>query len=89
MGLANRPATCTSCGKRLSRKQWYYRNGKYFCKKRCWVTEAEKAAKEAAKETTAKGAEAKDTTEAKAETATAKKPEQEQSKAAKESPASS
>lgn len=45
MGIGSRPATCTSCGKRLSRKQWYYRNGAYFCKKRCWVTEREKAAK--------------------------------------------
>ena len=47
IGIGARPATCTSCGKRLGRKQWYYRNGKYFCKKRCWVTEQEKAAKEA------------------------------------------
>lgn len=49
MGIGSRPATCASCGKRLSRKQWYYRNGKYFCKKRCWVTEEEKAQQEAAK----------------------------------------
>ena len=48
MSIATRAATCTSCGKRLNRKQWYYRNGKYFCKKRCWVKEAEKAAGEAA-----------------------------------------
>ena len=46
MGVGSRPATCVSCGKRLNRKQWYYRNGKYFCKKRCWVTENQKAAKE-------------------------------------------
>ena len=46
MSVGNRAATCTSCGKRLNRKQWYYRNGKYFCKKRCWVTESAKAAKE-------------------------------------------
>ena len=46
MGIGSRPATCASCGKRLNRKQWYYRNGKYFCKKRCWVTESEKAASE-------------------------------------------
>ncbi len=39
MGVGNRAATCTACGKRLNRKQWYYRNGQYFCKKRCWVTE--------------------------------------------------
>ena len=43
MSVGNRAATCTSCGKRLTRKQWYYRNGKYFCKKRCWDTEQEKA----------------------------------------------
>ena len=46
MGVGTRSAACSSCGKRLDRKQWYYRNGKYFCKKRCWVTEQEKAAKE-------------------------------------------
>ena len=48
MGIGSRPATCTSCGKRLNRKQWYYRNGRYFCKRRCWVTEQDKAKKEAA-----------------------------------------
>ena len=48
MSIATRAAACTSCGKRLNRKQWYYRNGKYFCKKRCWVTESEKVAKDAA-----------------------------------------
>ena len=45
MSVGNRAATCTSCGKRLNRKQWYYRNGKYFCKKRCWVTEQAKQTK--------------------------------------------
>ena len=44
MGIGDRPATCTSCGKRLNRKSWYYRNGKYFCKRRCWVTESAKVA---------------------------------------------
>ena len=48
MGIGSRPATCTSCSKRLNRKQWYYRNGRYFCKRRCWVTEQDKAKKEAA-----------------------------------------
>ena len=62
MGVGNRPATCASCGKRLNRKQWYYRNGKYFCKKRCWVTESVKATAEAAKEKeSAKPAAAKET----------------------------
>jgi len=45
--MAERSAACSSCGKRLSRKQWYYRNGQYFCKKRCWKT-AQKKGKEGA-----------------------------------------
>ena len=48
MSIGTRAAACSSCGKRLNRKQWYYRNGKYFCKKHCWVTEQEKAEKDAA-----------------------------------------
>lgn len=56
MGIGSRPATCASCGKRLNRKSWYYRNGKFFCKKRCWVTDHEKAAAEAAKAKPAKAA---------------------------------
>jgi hypothetical protein len=43
MGIGNRPAACASCGKRLTRKSWYYRNGKYFCKQRCWETDRAKA----------------------------------------------
>ncbi len=46
MGIGSRPAACASCGKRLNRKSWYYRNGKFFCKKRCFVTDQEKAAAE-------------------------------------------
>ena len=60
MGVGSRPATCASCGKRLNRKQWYYRNGKYFCKKRCWVTESEKVASEAKEKTAAKPEPAKE-----------------------------
>ena len=47
MSVGTRAAACSSCGKRLTRKHWYYRNGKYYCKQRCWATEQEKAAKEA------------------------------------------
>ena len=50
MSIGTRAATCASCNKRLTRKQWYYRHGKYFCKKRCWVTEDAKAKAEAAKQ---------------------------------------
>ena len=80
MSVATKAAACTSCGKRLNRKQWYYRNGKYFCKKRCWVKESEKVAKEsaekaaAAKEKDAKEKEAK----AKEAEAKAKEPSAEQ-----------
>jgi len=61
MSIGSRPAACASCGKRLNRKQWYYRNGKFFCKRRCWVTESAKVAKDAAaaKEKTAEAAPAK------------------------------
>jgi hypothetical protein len=59
MSIATRAAACTSCGKRLNRKSWYYRNGKYFCKQRCWDTEAAKVAKES-QEKAAKEAEAKE-----------------------------
>ena len=44
MTLANKSAACSSCGKRLNRKHWYYRNGAYFCKRRCWETAQAKAA---------------------------------------------
>ena len=47
--MADRPTACSSCGKRLSKKSWYYRNGQFFCKKRCWETAKEKAVTEAAK----------------------------------------
>ena len=49
MSLADRPTNCPICNKRLSRKSWYYRNGQYYCKKRCWETAQEKANEEAAK----------------------------------------
>jgi hypothetical protein len=46
--MAEKPATCV-CGKRLSKKQWYYRNGQFFCKKSCWKTAQEKAKTKEAK----------------------------------------
>lgn len=58
MGIGDRPATCASCGKRLNRKSWYYRNGQFFCKRRCWVTESTKAATSAAKAAAEKPTEA-------------------------------
>ena len=58
MSIGNRAATCTSCSKRLTRKSWYYRNGKFFCKRRCWVTESVKAADAAKAAAEKKAAEA-------------------------------
>ena len=52
MAINTKAAACTSCSKRLNRKSWYYRNGKYYCKRRCFETEQAKVAeagKEAAK----------------------------------------
>ena len=49
MTLANKAATCSHCGKRLNRKSWYYRNGAYFCKPRCWEAARAKVAGESAK----------------------------------------
>ena len=31
-----KPTNCKKCNKHLSRKSWYYRNGEYYCTKRCW-----------------------------------------------------
>ena len=39
---AEKPANCTSCNKSIKNKRWYYRNGKYYCSKRCWQTALKK-----------------------------------------------
>ena len=53
-----RPTNCAQSNKRIRRKDWYYRDGKYFANKQCFklfvVQEAEKAKK--AKETAAAAA---------------------------------
>lgn len=70
--MPDRPANCPTCDKRLSRKQWYYRNGQYFCKKGCWQTAQAKAKQEEAakkKEASGPAKEAPAKTEAPAEAA--------------------
>ena len=37
-----KPANCASCNKSIKNKRWYYRNGKYYCSKRCWQTAVKK-----------------------------------------------
>ncbi len=45
----SQPTNCVQSNKRIRRKDWYYRDGKYFANKKCFklfaVQEAEKAAK--------------------------------------------
>ena len=49
-----RPTNCAQSNKRIRRKDWYYRDGKYFANKQCHrlfvQQEAEKAKKEKEKE---------------------------------------
>lgn len=33
-----KPTNCADCNKALKEKTWYYRNGKYYCNKRCAKT---------------------------------------------------
>ena len=40
-----KPANCAGCKKSIKKKRWYYRNGKYFCTKRCWDETVKKEAK--------------------------------------------
>ena len=52
----SQPTNCAQSNKRIRRKDWYYRNGKYFANKQCFklygAQEAEKAEKaEKAKQT--------------------------------------
>lgn len=43
MVKVERPANCVVCNKSIKlRKRWYYRNGKYYCTKRCWRTTVKK-----------------------------------------------
>lgn len=54
-----RPTNCAQSNKRIRRKDWYYRNGKYFANKQCfkvWVKQEAEKAKKAAEEASAKAA---------------------------------
>ena len=46
-----RPSNCAACNKSIKKKRWYYRNGKFYCTKRCWHTTLKK--EETQKEATA------------------------------------
>ena len=84
MGIGDRPATCNSCGKRLGRRQWYYRNNKYYCKKGCWKADKAKIEQEAAsakeKEAANKAESAPTSPEPDKAAAAAKEPDKEEQK---------
>lgn len=39
-----KPSNCAQCNKPLKRGMWYYRNGKFYCNKKCWKKSTEKVA---------------------------------------------
>ena len=56
-----RPTNCVQSNKRIRRKDWYYRNGKYFANKQCfklYITQEAEKAQKAQEAAAAKAAEA-------------------------------
>ena len=45
-----KPSNCAGCNKSIKKKRWYYRNGKYYCTKRCWKNALSKEEKPKATE---------------------------------------
>ena len=45
-----KPVNCAVCNKSIKKKRYYYRNGKFFCTKRCWKTTIKKEEKAAGAE---------------------------------------
>ncbi len=43
-----KPSNCASCNKSIRKKQYYYRNGKYYCTKTCWKNTLKKQEEKAA-----------------------------------------
>lgn len=37
-----KPSNCAACNKSIKKKRWYYRDGKFFCTKRCWQSKVKK-----------------------------------------------
>ena len=54
----SRPTNCAQSNKRIRRKDWYYRDGKYFANKQCYhlMVAQEKAKKEKESPAAAPGA---------------------------------
>jgi len=43
---AEKQTNCLSCGKPIRKLKRYYRNGKFYCNKKCWLTMLKKAKEE-------------------------------------------
>lgn len=37
-----KPANCAGCKKSIKNRRRYYRNGQFYCTKRCWTTASKK-----------------------------------------------
>lgn len=44
--VEEKQTNCLGCGKPLKKIKRYYRNGKYYCTKKCWRKAIEKAKEE-------------------------------------------
>jgi len=40
--VKEKPSNCAGCNKSIRKKRWYYRNGKFYCTKRCWQSSLKK-----------------------------------------------
>ena len=40
-----KPSNCSGCKKSIKKKRWYYRDGKYYCSKRCFKSTLKKEEK--------------------------------------------
>lgn len=47
---AERQTNCLACNKVIKKLKRYYRNGKYYCSKKCWRDFSAKSKEEAKKE---------------------------------------
>lgn len=45
LAVKTKPANCADCNKPIRKKRWYYRNGKYYCSKRCFNNKVKKDSK--------------------------------------------
>jgi len=44
--VVEKQTNCLGCNKPLKKIKSYYRNGKFYCSKRCWITAVEKSKEE-------------------------------------------